>query len=122
MSRALWFVAGAGASAYAMNKARRLRESVTLDGLRDRASGLALGARLLRQEVAQGQVEKESELRERLGLVPAGTPELESASGQGRHRADPPPALVTTTNRSEEHTSELQSLMRISSAVLCLKK
>src|SRR3546814_9086060 len=25
-------------------------------------------------------------------------------------------------NRSEEHTSELQSLMRISSAVLCLKK
>src|SRR3546814_15819724 len=84
MSRALWFVAGAGASAYAMNKARRLRESVTLDGLRDRASGLALGARLLRQEVAQGQVEKESELRERLGLVRAGTPELESASGPGR--------------------------------------
>src|SRR3546814_8409910 len=28
----------------------------------------------------------------------------------------------TTTGRSEEHTSELQSLMRISSAVLCLKK
>src|SRR3546814_5638867 len=26
------------------------------------------------------------------------------------------------TNRSEEHTSELQSLMRISYAVLCLKK
>src|SRR3546814_5158703 len=25
-------------------------------------------------------------------------------------------------NRSEEHTSELQSLMRLSSAVLCLKK
>src|SRR3546814_5459728 len=27
-----------------------------------------------------------------------------------------------TTNRSEEHTSELQSLMRISYAVFCLKK
>src|SRR3546814_4402169 len=27
-----------------------------------------------------------------------------------------------TTDRSEEHTSELQSLMRISYAVLCLKK
>src|SRR3546814_9006485 len=27
-----------------------------------------------------------------------------------------------TTERSEEHTSELQSLMRISSAVFCLKK
>src|SRR3546814_8120302 len=30
--------------------------------------------------------------------------------------------LRITTNRSEEHTSELQSLMRISYAVFCLKK
>src|SRR3546814_3382569 len=30
--------------------------------------------------------------------------------------------LVSTTSRSEEHTSELQSLMRISYAVFCLKK
>src|SRR3546814_994168 len=29
---------------------------------------------------------------------------------------------VTLTKRSEEHTSELQSLMRISYAVFCLKK
>src|SRR3546814_5498476 len=29
---------------------------------------------------------------------------------------------AATTNRSEEHTSELQSLMRISYAVFCLKK
>src|SRR3546814_329087 len=29
---------------------------------------------------------------------------------------------LTTTGRSEEHTSELQSLMRISYAVFCLKK
>src|SRR3546814_3625256 len=29
---------------------------------------------------------------------------------------------VTDTDRSEEHTSELQSLMRISYAVFCLKK
>src|SRR3546814_8862838 len=29
---------------------------------------------------------------------------------------------VTIRNRSEEHTSELQSLMRISYAVFCLKK
>src|SRR3546814_6715516 len=32
----------------------------------------------------------------------------------------PPPAAVA--HRSEEHTSELQSLMRISYAVFCLKK
>src|SRR3546814_2166933 len=30
--------------------------------------------------------------------------------------------LSRTTNRSEEHTSELQSLMRTSYAVFCLKK
>src|SRR3546814_6282490 len=33
-----------------------------------------------------------------------------------------PPAHVMLTMRSEEHTSELQSLMRISYAVFCLKK
>src|SRR3546814_5923165 len=30
--------------------------------------------------------------------------------------------LISPHNRSEEHTSELQSLMRISYAVFCLKK
>src|SRR3546814_2917621 len=37
------------------------------------------------------------------------------AHGVGGHRAHP-------LRRSEEHTSELQSLMRISYAVFCLKK
>src|SRR3546814_5718633 len=32
------------------------------------------------------------------------------------------PALMTTSRRSEEHTSELQSLMRTSYSVFCLKK
>src|SRR3546814_5337620 len=32
------------------------------------------------------------------------------------------PCLLATAHRSEEHTSELQSLMRISYAVFCLKK
>src|SRR3546814_9166439 len=32
------------------------------------------------------------------------------------------PALLAAAGRSEEHTSELQSLMRISYAVFCLKK
>src|SRR3546814_6962761 len=31
-------------------------------------------------------------------------------------------ALIVSASRSEEHTSELQSLMRISYAVFCLKK
>src|SRR3546814_13667488 len=33
-----------------------------------------------------------------------------------------PTAISTASRRSEEHTSELQSLMRISYAVFCLKK
>src|SRR3546814_4549622 len=33
-----------------------------------------------------------------------------------------PPSRADRENRSEEHTSELQSLMRISYAVFCLKK
>src|SRR3546814_7557586 len=36
--------------------------------------------------------------------------------------ADKAWALIEEVERSEEHTSELQSLMRISSAVFCLKK
>src|SRR3546814_958181 len=34
----------------------------------------------------------------------------------------PPAGRATMTDRSEEHTSELQSLMRISYAVFCLNK
>src|SRR3546814_6087247 len=41
------------------------------------------------------------------------TPSAAACSGNGSHRRPP---------RSEEHTSELQSLMRISYAVFCLKK
>src|SRR3546814_5534859 len=39
-----------------------------------------------------------------------------------KFRADPAGAHKTGFFRSEEHTSELQSLMRISYAVFCLKK
>src|SRR3546814_10728783 len=42
-----------------------------------------------------------------------GAPAVSSPRGYGRNRRE---------NRSEEHTSELQSLMRISYAVFCLKK
>src|SRR3546814_4799445 len=52
-----------------------------------------------------------------------------TTSAQGRLDRFGPPAAVlqalaefVITRRSEEHTSELQSLMRISYAVFCLKK
>jgi hypothetical protein len=94
MRRGLWFVAGAGTAAYVMVRGRRAAEVFTVDGLRDRIGALEVGARIFRDEVAQGQADKESELRERLGLVPHGTPELTG----GRHRAVAPP----TTDNSQE--------------------
>jgi hypothetical protein len=59
-----------------MVRGRRLAESFTADGLRDRAAALGLGARMFRDEVAAARAEKETELRDRLGLAPHGTPEL----------------------------------------------
>src|SRR3546814_7557707 len=43
--------------------------------------------------------------------------------GEGlKPNTEPRPVVKQTMLRSEEHTSELQSLMRISYAVFCLKK
>ena len=76
MSRGLWFVAGAGAGVYAMVRGRRAAEALTVDGLRDRVGAAVVGARMFRDEVAQGRADAETDLRERLGLVPHGRPEL----------------------------------------------
>src|SRR3546814_11757896 len=58
-----------------------------------------------------------------LGWKRMGTP---PSRGPGRHRAGKSNRIGSDTpiwkSRSEEHTSELQSLMRISYAVFCLKK
>jgi hypothetical protein len=69
MNRSFWFVAGAGAGVYVMVKARRAAETFTPEGLRDRLSGLSVGAHLFAEEVRGGMGEKETELRERLGLA-----------------------------------------------------
>src|SRR3546814_3139588 len=68
----------------------------------------------------------------------SGDPTTTVGPRQGRHPDRPPPregrmseeptiakpriAVLALGGRSEEHTSELQSLMRISYAVFCLKK
>lgn len=66
MKGTVWFAAGAVAGIYAVIKGRQAAEALTPDGLRDRAQALGVGMRMLRDEVAQGKVEKEAELRERL--------------------------------------------------------
>lgn len=80
MGRPLWFVAGAGVGVYAAARARRVADSLTADGLRDRLRGWQVGARLFAEEVHQGRAERETQLRDQLGLRPtagpAGAPEL----------------------------------------------
>lgn len=72
----MWFVAGAGAGIYGMLRARRAAEAFTPDGLRDRVGAAVVGARMFRDEVAQGRADAEAGLRERMGLASHQTPEL----------------------------------------------
>jgi hypothetical protein len=69
IGRTLWFVAGAGAGVYAVNRAKRAAEAFTPEGLADRMAGWSLGAHLFGQEVRAGMEEKETELRGRMGLA-----------------------------------------------------
>jgi hypothetical protein len=89
MGRPLWFVAGAGVGVYAAARARRVAESLTADGLRDRVRGWQAGARLFADEVHQGRVERETELREQLGLRPTGPPELDRGFDARSARTSP---------------------------------
>src|SRR3546814_10115898 len=57
--------------------------------------------------------------RDREGIVVGGGAH---ACAQGLDRRDLLPGELRPGRRSEGHTSELQSLMRLSYAVLCLKK
>ncbi len=88
MSRTLWFVAGAGAGVYVVIKARRAAEALTPDGLRDRLSGLGAGAHVFAEEVRTGMGERETELRQRLGLALEGPPQLEAPAAEGPGRLE----------------------------------
>lgn len=74
MKAGLWFVAGAGVGIYAMVRGRRAAEILTVDGLTDRLKGAQVGLQIFREEVAQGAADKETELREKLSLLPHGGP------------------------------------------------
>src|SRR3546814_2199185 len=76
---------------------------------------------------AQALVEGTSGVPFRIAANADLTPELWRASVRGRatginFRTTTPARIIPGADRSEEHTSELQSLMRISYAVFCLKK
>src|SRR3546814_2254280 len=81
------------------------------------------------RSVAVGDADAERaapEVRGRVEVVGAAVDDEAGQSAVVRHRGSPPgrppPVSGSSAPRSEEHTSELQSLMRISYAVFCLKK
>src|SRR3546814_9879660 len=77
--------------------------AVLIDTLREQYNGLAgLDAQIAQIERRLGQWMREEPAVQAIAQIP----------GVG---------LLTATARSEEHTAELQSLMRIMYAVLCLK-
>ena len=69
MSRAVYFVAGTAAGVYAAVRAKRVAEALSIDGLRDRVGAAVVGARIFRDEVAQGRADAETGLRERMGVA-----------------------------------------------------
>ena len=91
MSRVFWFAVGAGTGVYAIVKTRRAAERLTPAGIGDQIGALTFGARLFRDEVVVGMSERESQLREHLAVLDAGTdpeqaqrpPQL-SVQGSGR--------------------------------------
>src|SRR3546814_3509494 len=60
--------------------------------------------------------------RVRMAVVEGGRPAITHYRVHQRYRAHTALECRLETGRSEEHTSELQSLMRNSYAVFCLKK
>src|SRR3546814_5270889 len=105
------------------------RQAASADAYRDGAPLARLWARFpaaAAPELAQHRLAEEASLVRggpAAGAAPpgAGAGELEQIRvGWNRRRRSTDP--VNLLYRSEEHTSELQSLMRISYAVFCLKK
>ena len=83
MSRVFWFAVGAGTGVYAMVKTRRAAERFTASGIGDQVGALAVGAWLFRDEVLVNMGERESQLREHLGVLDAGE-DKQSALTPGR--------------------------------------
>src|SRR3546814_340591 len=89
--------------------------------------GIEKSRNLMTVRLAQAVgMEKVVDYAKRFGIVEDMPPALSMALGAGETTllklTTAYAELVNGGNRSEEHTSELQSLMRISYAVFCLKK
>src|SRR3546814_4399479 len=94
---------------------------VTVTPLRDHLTLVVDSTDKLGRAVSQNTGEKTSALEVTERLREAAAKGQAAGSPSKEDHSKKPPELVKE-RRSEEHTSELQSLMRISYAVFCLKK
>src|SRR3546814_1662820 len=89
-----------------------LEQLVDFHGMSPLAGARTVGRYRSRRSVA----------RDRIGCW---TPRISTATGRDKVSSGSPSQITTSASfpgRSEEHTSELQSLIRISNAVFCFKK
>src|SRR3546814_9214930 len=112
---------------------RRPPRSTRADTLCPYTTLFRSGALGVRSRLVAGRLQSIDAILER-GIVQIGDPAFDRivkplhSDGHTRSRDRPSVAVLRTATdnpasvRSEEHTSELQSLMRISYAVFCLKK
>src|SRR3546814_6631983 len=91
----------------------RSGEEVEIVGIRPTQKTTVTGVEMFRKLLDQGQA------GDNIGALLRGTKREDVERGQVLCK---PGSVKPHTKRSEEHTSELQSLMRISYAVFCLKK
>ena len=82
MRRGVWFAAGAATGVYGVVRIRRFLEIFTADGLRDRVGAAFVGARMMREEFAQGMTDAETDLRERYELAAAKERAVQAADGR----------------------------------------
>src|SRR3546814_140008 len=102
----------------------RILPAVEHLALRQRVGLLARGGKRAAQRTAIGigRLDHRQRHRNSLGRGGGGSARNGRARGIGDHRCRRLPDGGGMWHRSEEHTSELQSLMRISYAVFCLTK
>src|SRR3546814_3174494 len=91
-----------------------IADSYVVEGLRKKGIKVAIGHEASNVDGAQVVVTSTA--------VKRGNPEVEAALANRIPIVRRAEMLAELMRRSEEHTSELQSLMRISYAVLCLTK
>lgn len=107
--RAVWFAAGTAAGVYAATKVRRAAESLTVDGIHDRLTGWFAGARVLGDELRSGMLEKETELRARLAVMPDGDtdPALDNVRHLDARRRPELTGAQTTTQTTTQNTTQI---------------